>query len=148
MNWFIYKTEGTVRHWVSLENGRRVSLRYNKSLKTFRLNLTEKRIFFLGKAGWLNPRIVLTTEYHVEAGSCLFFKNKRAGALHMGAESCIFRIDEERLSFFTREKRLIDSITIHQLDKLDIFELAALVFASAQRNYRHFSAISYAPADF
>lgn len=130
MRWEITKTLQGSHYWKLQESELEATLRYNNESHSIRLNTTDKRLFFLEKAGVLQPKMMLETEYSVMIGESYFNKNRSMGALVVNDLKFTFTITGEEVHFYDRQKQLLAELTIPGVNELELFEFTALTFAS------------------
>lgn len=114
--------------WISDKNEVVAELKYNKQAHSFRLNTNEKRLFFLEKAGFLQSKLLLKTEYSVAVGEIYFVKNGAAGIIRLNNEKYAFYINAGRISFYRRKNRVAE-VRIGNFSNPDLFEFSALLFS-------------------
>jgi len=112
-----------------------IELRYNSEARSFRLNYGQSRLYFLERIGFFQSKLLITTEYNVEAGACYFLKNRFAGILQLEDKKYEFRLNEDHISLSEKNKVAIGQVDIDTLGRLDHFEFGALLFAFA--NLQH-----------
>lgn len=129
MRWDLTSTLNDSNHWTLSEDERKAGLRYNKEARSLRLNTDDRRLFFLEKTGVVQSRILLRTEYSVIIGESYFGKNRLSGILNVNENKYSFNITGDRLKLLNRKKELVSEIHIPHIQKLELFEFTALLFA-------------------
>jgi hypothetical protein len=130
MKWDLSASLNDSHHWTLNEDEIRIALKYNKEAHSIRLHSDDKRLFFLEKSGMLQRRMVLKTEYSVEVGEAHFEKNRHAGSLILNETKHVFKVIGENLQLFNHQKQLVFEIGIKDIEDLELFEFAALLFGT------------------
>jgi hypothetical protein len=139
MRWVLSNTLNQSHYWILNGSDPKVELRYNSEAHSIRLNIPDKRLFFLERGGFLQNRILLKTEYNVVAGEHYCSRNWRTGILIQDKQKLSFSVDSDRLLLWTRQKELFVESTIEGLKGLDLFEFSGLLFALGKIYRRPYS---------
>jgi len=141
MRWILSNHVNESNYWQLEGAAHSMEIRYSKHAQSFRMNTGEKRLYFMERTGFFQSKLLITSEYHVMAAECYFFKSKFAGILLIHNEKYEFRADGYQLSVWRKDKILLGHTIIENLESLDIFEFGALLFSftsiQQQQNYKN-----------
>jgi hypothetical protein len=138
MKWIRTTKMSHSNHWMLEGAERPVELRYNAEARSFRLNVGESRLYFLERTGFFHSKMLITAEYNVMVGECLFIKNRFAGILQCESSKYEFRVKEDHISLSLRNTPPFAQLIIEDIDNLDHFEFVALLFAFSNLQQLHF----------
>ncbi|HEY0679978.1 MAG TPA: hypothetical protein VGD17_16955 [Chitinophagaceae bacterium] len=105
------------------------SIKYNQQSRSIRIHGTQRRLFFLSEAGFLHTKIHFTTEYGVEIGENSHIRNQHKGVLHLVDKKFYYNLSGSGIEILDRSKKVIAKCAFEGGEKLDNFEISALVFS-------------------
>jgi hypothetical protein len=130
MNWNLANMLDGFHQWTLNGYEGNVDFRYNREAQSMRLNADDKRLFFLEKKGMLQSKILLKTEYSVIVGESYFGRSRRTGLLTFDGKKYSFGFGPEGLSISDSHKENIFNFDITGSTHADLYEFAAILFAS------------------
>jgi hypothetical protein len=129
MKWAL--TQSTVElHWWKLEQWEFFAeLKYSKTAHTLRIKAHDRRLFFIEKAGFLQQKFLLRTEYNVVAGEVLPLKNQHSGILIFENRKFSYLLKDNEVSLTSKKENFSFTIEVDSTS-MDSFEISALLFGS------------------
>jgi hypothetical protein len=130
MRWALIHTNNQLHYWKLDQDNFTVELKYNPQAHSFRLTAGEKRLFFIEKAGFLQNKYLLRTEYSVITGEVYPVKNWHSGIVSIDNKKINYFLKENLLVLSSKKEKISLTIELDDAEKLNQSELCALLFST------------------
>lgn len=130
MKWTLTHSIGELHFWKLEQDAFGAELKFNAQAKSFRLAAGDKRLFFIEKAGFLQNKFILRTEYSIVAGEVYPVKNWHSGIASIENKKFDYFLKDDLLVLSSKKENLYFSIEVNNSDNLNPSELFALLFSS------------------
>jgi len=105
-------------------------VRYNSKSQSLRILAKEKSVFILERIGLLRSRIAIKSEYGQHEGDVSFSSIRQGGSIQIHQRKYSFQYQNGSLQLFDDRRQPLVSLTESVIKDIDLFELAALLFAA------------------
>lgn len=131
MRWLLHSS-GQLHQWKSGNGEVTGQIRYNKEAHTFRIDSSDKRLFFLERTGFLHHKFLLRTEYSIVTGEIHFARHGQNGICVFEDLKYDFKINNGELILRSKKEKKNFSVSLDSKENFDHFELCALIFATVK----------------
>ena len=130
MKWLLEDPFNQHRFW-KLEYEQFIAeLKYNGQAQSFRLTSGDKRLFFIEKAGFLQNKYFLKTEYSIVTGEVFPAKDWHSGFIVIESKKFNYFLKNDLLTLSSKKENFLMSIEINNTNDINQSELFALLFSS------------------
>jgi hypothetical protein len=130
MRWLLTDPFNQHRFWKLEDEQFIAELKYNVQAQSFRLASGDKRLFFIEKAGFLQNKYFLKTEYSIVTGEVSPAKDWRSGLIVIESKKFNYFLKNDLLTMSSKKESLSMSIEINNAINITQSELFALLFSS------------------
>jgi hypothetical protein len=130
MRWALIQATNQFHYWKLEQDDSSSDLKYNANALSFRLNAGDKRLFFIEKAGFLQNKFLIRTEYSVVTGEILPMKNWRSGIVVLENKKYNFSLQENSIILSSKKEGILSPIEITETQSLTPPEFYALLFGA------------------
>lgn len=130
MRWSLTHSTNQLHFWKMEEDECNAEIKYNEQVKSFRLTAGDKRLFFIERAGFLQNKYILRTEYSIVAGEVYPEKNWRSGIAIMEDKKSQYLLKDNLLALSSKKENFSLTIEVNDSNNLNPSELFALLFSS------------------
>ena len=130
MKWVLSQQSLDHHRWLLQESNDQAQFTYNHEHKSIRIKSSSSRLFFLEITGLFQKKIELRSEYGVVVGESTWPPENSDGSIHINQEKYFFKWQQKHLSFYTKDRNLIQDIHLEHEVELHKFEIFALLFCS------------------
>lgn len=130
MRWALTQSTNQLHYWKMQQDEFTAEIKYNQQAQSFRLTADDKRLFFIEKAGFLQNKFLLRTEYSVVAAEVYPVKNWHSGIVSTDNKKFNYLLKDNLLVLSSKKENLSLAIELDDTDKLGQSELCALLFST------------------
>jgi len=132
MKWALKQSTNQLHYWKMEQHEFNAELKYNQLAQSFRLTAGDKRLFFIEKAGFLQNKFLLRTEYSVVAAEIYPVKNWHAGIVSIDHKKTNYSLKDNLLVLSSKKDNLSLAIELEDVERLNQSELCALLFSTVR----------------
>lgn len=130
MKWCLTQSTNQFHCWNLEQDEYTAELKYNKKANSFRIAAGDKRLFFIEKAGFLQNKFLIRTEYSVIIGEIYPVRNWHSGMIAFENKKYNYRIKDNMLVLSYKKEDLSLVIEISDTANIDQSELYSLAFST------------------
>ena len=130
MRWTLLQSANPFHCWKLEQDGFIAELKYNKESHSFRVEATDKRLFFIEKTGLLQNKFLIRNEYNVIAAEISSAKDLHSGAVILDNKKYNYFLKDNLLVLSSKKEKAPFSTEIKDRNALDRQQLCALLFCT------------------
>lgn len=130
MKWVLSHQLPERHYWVLRDAAGAAAFTYHLHHHSIRIKAQTPRLFFLQTAGFFHKKVLLRSEYGVPVGEAQLAAAGKPVTLTLNGHSYFFSWDEQNLSFFNKNKILVQQVRVECRKDIDLLERFAFVFSS------------------
>jgi hypothetical protein len=130
MRWLLTDPFNQHRFWKLEDEQFIAELKYNVQAQSFRLASGDKRLFFIEKAGFLQNKYFLKTEYSIVTAEVSPAKDWHSGFIVIASKKFNYFLKNDLLTLSSKKEIFSMSIEISNANDINQSELFALLFSS------------------
>ena len=130
MKWLLTNSFNQHRFWKLEDEQFIAELKFNDQAQSFRLTAEDKRLFFIEKAGFLQNKYFLKTEYSIITGEVSPARDWHSGIIVIESKKFNYFLKNDLLTLSSKKESFSMSIEINHVNDINQSELFALLFSS------------------